>query len=241
MKSSTSRLRSSVRKYLDYQNLERATLKDTLDQIVDQLPDTVIFGGMLRDFALGKARKFDSDLDLVAFATQEKIAEVIAGFRPTKNKFGGFRFTKDKRVFDIWAFEDTWAFKAGYVEGRKFPDLLRTTFFDIDSFAYNLTTGKCYYTEDWVKAVELKVININLPHNPSPQNMIRRAVRLCCSQDLGIAKELAQYIVSNMNLQHFGRLEAKFLLALREHFNRGEPGAFRYDLQSSLQLADTNV
>lgn len=239
MKSSISKLRSSVRKYLEYQNAERAALKLTLDKILTELPNTVIFGGMLRDFALGKARKFDSDIDLVAFATQQEIANVISEFWPTKNKFGGFRFSKEKHVFDIWAFEDTWAFKAGFVDGKKFPDLLKTTFFDIDSFAYNPVTHKCYYSDVWVKAVESKTLNINLPHNPSPQNMIRRAVRLCCSQDLGIGKELAEYIVLNMRLQHFGRLEAKFLLSLREHFNSGVPGVFRYDLQSNLQLANT--
>ena len=232
--TSVSGLRACVRGYLTYQSAERAALKDTLDSIVSQLPETVIFGGMLRDFALGRARDFSSDIDLVSVSSSEEIARAIAKYSPTRNKFGGFRFVKDRQVFDIWAFEDTWAFRQGLVDGHELRDLLKTTFFNVDAFAYSLTNGDCYYSEDWISSIRSRVLDINLAENPSPERMTRRAIRFGCELNFAVGSELAAFLLRHIRLQHLDRVGCLFMLQLKKHVESGANTPFRFSPQSSL-------
>lgn len=74
---------------------------------------------MIREFALGNARRFVSDIDLVSTASQSEIAIAVAKHSAVQNKFGGFRFVIEKQRFDIWSLPDTWAFRSGVACGRR--------------------------------------------------------------------------------------------------------------------------
>lgn len=226
-------IRTSVRGYLNHDSLERSAIKNTLDSIVAQLPETVIFGGMLRDFALGRARVFSSDIDLVSLAGRDEIAKAVACFSPTTNKFGGFRFSKDRQVFDIWAFEDTWAFRQRLVDGQELSDLLKTTFFNVDASAYSLTNGRYIYSPVWEEGIKSRILEINLAENPSPDRMYFRAIKLACEKDFSVGPELTKFLLKNLNLRHLDRVGCMFMLGLKKHADYGIPEPYTFKPQRS--------
>jgi len=211
-------------------------VKATLDSIKSRLPnsETVIFGGMLRDFALGNARRFSSDIDLVSLASRDDIAKAVAEFSPVRNKFGGYRFAVKKQVYDIWAFEDTWAFREGLVTGTGLEDLLRTTFFNVDASAYSITRDCCYISPVMRSSIEAKLLDINLPENPSPERMVRRAIRIGCEKNFAIGYELAGFLLRHLKLQHLDRVSCMFMLELKRHVEHGVEGPFKFVPQPSL-------
>lgn len=227
-------IKESVRSYINRQNTVRAELKTTLSSIVSALPETVIFGGMIRDFALGDARNFFSDIDLVTFGSQEEITNAIRAYSPKRNKFGGFRFVANKQVYDLWSFQDTWAFQQGYVQGRKIEDLLNTTFFNVDASAYSLISDCIYISDECLKGIESRVLDINLPANPAPQRMVQRAIRYGLEKDFSIGPDLAAYIVKRINLQHLDRMGCLFVLGLKEHVEKGYTHPYTFSPQPLL-------
>jgi hypothetical protein len=82
----TSKVKASVTEYIKRNSADGVALKSTLDRLADRLPETLIFGGMLRDFALGGARDFSSDVDLVSFANYADIFKAIREFSPVLKK-----------------------------------------------------------------------------------------------------------------------------------------------------------
>lgn len=225
--------RSNIREYLNRKTAPRAAIKETLDLLVQKLPNTMIFGGMLRDFALKNGRRFVSDIDLVSMANRSEIHAAIAQFSPESNKFGGFRFSVRKTLFDIWAFEDTWAFRQGFVEGKTVEDLLKTTFFNVDAAAYNLTSGKFYCIENWAKAIEARILDINLPQNPSIDGMMNRAIKMACWKEFGIGSELAKFLIEHISLHHLDRVGCMFMLGLKKHVEAGFKTPYHFDPQKS--------
>ncbi len=229
-------LRNSVRGYLSHPSVERMALKATLDSIKSRLPDseTVIFGGMLRDFALGDARRFSSDIDLVSLASKGDIAKAVKEFSPVRNKFGGYRFSVKKQIYDIWAFEDTWAFREGLVAGTELKDILKTTFFNVDASAYSITRDCCYVSLIMRSSIEARLLDINLAENPSPDGMVRRAIRIGCEKNFAIAPELARFLLRNLKLQHLDRVSCMFMLGLKKHVEHGVEGPYRFVPQPTL-------
>lgn len=233
--------RSSVRGYLNHETLERTAIRRTLDSLASELPETVIFGGMLRDFALGNARYFSSDIDLVSLASQDDISRAVARFSPKRNKFGGFRFSVGKRLFDIWAFEDTWAFREGLVEGRELSDLLKTTFFNVDASAYSLKTGKLYCSKEWEEGIRSRLLEINLADNPSPDRMVLRSIRMACEKKFSVGVGLGKHLVEHISLRNLDRVSCMFMLGLKRHIEHGRDEPFKFEPQQSLMSTSQSL
>jgi len=233
---SAGELRDSVRGYLNHDNPDRLAIRTTLDSIKSRLPEseTVIFGGMLRDFALGNARGFSSDIDLVSLASREEIAKAVEQFSPVRNKFGGYRFSVRKQIYDIWAFEDTWAFREGFVRGSDLQDLLKTTFFNVDASAYSITRDCCYISPVMKSSIETKLLDINLSQNPSPEGMYRRAIRMGCEENFAIGEALSSFLLHHLKLQYLDRVSCMFMLGLKKHVERGLNSPYRFTPQPSL-------
>ncbi len=226
--------RPNIREYLNRGTASRAAIKATIHSILERLPGTMIFGGMVRDFALRKGRVFVSDIDLVSMASREDIGLAIAEFRPSQNKFGGFRFAVGKTLFDIWAFEDTWAFRQGFVEGKVAEDLLKTTFFNVDAAAYDLSSGKFFCADGWVSAIESRILDLNLPQNPSVRSMMKRAIKLACGKEFTVGNRLGSFLVENINLSDLDRVGCMFMLGLKRHVEGGLSTPYSFEPQKSL-------
>lgn len=229
--------RSNIREYLNRKTSSRVAIKAALTGIVEKLPGTMIFGGMLRDFALKKGRRFASDIDLVSTVEKEKIYSAIKSFDPKQNKFGGYRFSVGRTAFDIWAFQDTWAFRQGYVEGHEVEDLLKTTFFNVDAAAYDLSNGKFYCEDSWAEAIELRLLELNLPQNPSINSMMKRAIKLACAKDFAIGPKLGAFLVQNMKLKDLDRIGSIFMIGLKNHVESGIDAPYNFEPQKQLLIS----
>lgn len=233
--------RSNIREYLNRKTSSRVAIKAALSVIVEQLPGTMIFGGMLRDFALRNGRKFASDIDLVAMSERSEVYSAIEKFDPKQNKFGGYRFSIGRTVFDIWAFKDTWAFQKEFVEGRAVEDLLRTTFFNVDAAAYDLSNGKFYCREDWAEAIESRLLELNLPQNPSINSMMKRAIKLACAKDFSVGPNLAKFLVEHMKLKDLDRVGSLFMIGLKNHVEAGINSPYRFEPQKPLLISPQGI
>lgn len=191
-------------------------MRSALSLLTERLDDAVIFGGMVREFALGNTREFNSDIDIVTSSSSLEIANSIAEFEPKKNKFGGYRFVVGTQLFDVWSFHDTWAFKAGLVEGTDLEDILKTTFFNVDAAAYELRGQKVLCSDSYLSGLNNKLLDLNLEDNPAPSNMAKRAVRLAVVNSLQISPRLGDYILENVTLDANDALTSMYLRSLRE-------------------------
>lgn len=194
---------------------KRLGVKNFVSQFAGALPETVIFGGMLREFSLGKSRRFCSDLDLVTTHSRCQIERFLSDLDWTRNKFGGYRVFAHGWLYDVWSLEDTWAAQVGLVSCSTFEDLLETTFFDIDSAAFHISKRQLIASDRHVRAIRSKVLGINLAENPSPASMASRAVRMAMENELSMSRELAEYVAKNYVEDYQSPLEQAYLKSLR--------------------------
>ncbi len=228
------RLQRNLGEYLARRTVRRPKLKEAITEVIKTLPDTVIFGGMIREFSLGNARGFVSDIDLVSMATQSDISLAVSQYNAVRNKFGGFRFEIEKQRFDIWSLADTWAFKSGFASGVGFNDLLQTSFFNIDAACYHVDRKQLLFLpgyEGWIKD---HVLDINLAENPHPLSMARRALVLIQTRQLAATRRLAEYIVSHVDNQDLTWTEQILIDKIGEFVASESPGDFRFMPQGTL-------
>jgi len=234
--NSTKSLQKRVKQYLRWKSPERAALNEFLAHLSERLPDTVIFGGMLREFSLGNAREFASDMDLVSDVSREEIHAAIKDFSPTINKFDGFRFVVGKRRFDIWALEDTWAFQEGLVNGGQFSDLFKTTFFNVDEAVFHLRDEWVDCSNEYLNAISSKTLEINLESNPSPFGMSRRAINLAIDNDLSVGPKLAQFILAYLPEDYLDIGRASFVRQLEHHVHQSAEEAFHFSQPTTMTV-----
>ena len=235
------KVKKSVRRYLGYESLERGLLKRTLDHVSQNLEEAIIFGGMIREFGLGNTRFFKSDIDIVSLSSRLEIYAAIKDYSPKLNKFGGFRFSVGTQLFDIWSFNDTWAFRAGLVKAASINDIVKTTFFNLDAAAFSLQSKELLHSDDYAEALRARLLDLNLQENPSPASMARRAMRMVVENELSVSRRLAEYIVSNSKLRNVDYASSLFLTDLRKFIDSPSEEKFNFSPQKSLFLESENV
>lgn len=224
-------LEKSLTGYLCRSTLERPNLRGIINEIGSSLPETVIFGGMVREFALKNARSFYSDIDLVSLSSRSSIAEVIKKYNPKRNKLGGFRFVANKQRFDIWSLSDTWAFRHGLVEENGFSSLLKTTFFNLDAAMYHLATNRVQLLAGYEKFNRERILDINLNENPNPKKMAHRAIALVVNQQMGMTPELTKSVLRYGSVHYMTWLEQRIYRRLHEHVENNNTEIFRFEPQ----------
>jgi len=157
--------------------------------------DVAVFGGVVRDIALGSIIRLKSDVDVVVRSYPGfNLYKVIEPFSPKKNSFGGYRLSLDKWYVDVWELSDTWAFKEGLVNGRGFEDLLRTTFFTWDSIVYHLNKRRLICADDYLLNLSTKILDINLEKNPNIEGSVVRALRMLIKHNARFTRSLSEYV-----------------------------------------------
>lgn len=228
------RLQRNLGEYLGRRTVGRPKLKEAIAEVISALPDTAIFGGMIREFALGNARGFVSDIDLVSTASQIEISLAVAKYHAVRNKFGGFRFVIEKQRFDVWSLPDTWAFKNGFAFGETFADLLTTSFFNVDAACYHVDRKELLCLPGYDGWIQGRILDINLLQNPHPPSMVRRALVLMQTRQLGVTRRLAEYIVSHIESQTLTWVDQLLMNKLREFLARDGQDQFRFSPQAEL-------
>ena len=225
------KLRRNLSSYLTRPTSGRPVLKSVINQLLSDLPETVIFGGMIREFAIGNARSFTSDIDLVSLSPQAEIELAIRVFNPVVNKFGGFRFVINKQRFDIWSLERTWAFQCGHVAGNSFVDLLKTTFFNLDAACYDVHKNQLYLLDRYVDDANGLRLDTNLLNNPNPRGMARKALSYALNKNLRWSESLTEYVVRNIDANEITWPERRVHSQAIKFLDSSERSTFRFDPQ----------
>ncbi|WP_369063458.1 hypothetical protein [Burkholderia gladioli] len=226
--------RNRLVQYLANGGEKREPLRALLKDIADGLSDSVIFGGMIRDFGLGYARFFRSDIDIVTMSTSAEIYSLIKQFDPIRNKFGGFRFSESGRLFDIWSFYDTWAIREGYVDGKALDDLCKTTFFSLDAAIFRLQQQSLTATQDYENILMERVLGINLVAHPFPDKIALRAIQMAVSKDLFVAPNLCEFIIRNLRDSQLDAGCRSFVDSAKCHLRHFPERNFKYGVQLSI-------
>lgn len=204
-----------------------------IQHLKDSLSDLAIFGGMIRDLALGNIESFRSDIDLVSMASAEEIYSLIKNYDPVRNKFGGYRFFFLGRPYDIWSLADTWAVREGHVTALHIEDLCKTTFFTVDAALFNVKSEAFYAPDFCRRSIKSKVLDINLIHNPFPKKMARKAVGLSLRQGLKMSFELCEFVLENDVCEEVGGL---YYESLKNHVRTSSGQVFEFCRQLQLDL-----
>ncbi len=162
-----------------------------------QFGDVAIFGGMLRDFAFKRFFRSTSDIDIVIDSSEkERIFNILNTFCYSKNNFGGYRIkNKGIKDFDVWFLEDTWAFKNKIIKKEpSFDALLDTTFFNIDSILYLISSNKILKSEKYFSNLENKCLDICLEENPNTLSSFVRAIYLSNTLNLKVGRRLFYFL-----------------------------------------------
>lgn len=216
--TNTFKVGERVHRYLYSTTAVRANTRNLICKLSQSLPETFVFGGMIRDFSLGLAREFNSDIDLVSMDDRTTIFSAIRQYNPEINKFGGFRFAVGRQLFDIWSFQDTWAFREGLVKATTIDDLCATTFFDIDAVCLPLKSRKIISSAKYLDSVRNSTLDINLEENPAPGKIAVRAARMAINSGIRISPRLQLFIIKNTKDTFWrGEIAALFLKLMVKH------------------------
>jgi hypothetical protein len=226
-----------------------------LTRLAKSFGPIAIFGGLIRDLALGRSRDFSSDVDVVVKDMPvEVLARYLAPYNALRNSFGGFRVQLGRWVFDLWTFETTWAFAKGFVQGRELSDLLRTTFFNWDAALFELTEEQLIVSPTYFAELDARFLAINLRQTPNEFGAAVRALRLIAEGGVMVAPSLAEFLYSQIaahgiedivaaDLKRVGRrrltkdLVGSVAIALHEHEATRPALPFRFfDFQPALPL-----
>lgn len=145
-----------------------------------------LFGGVVRDLALYGKRDLanrEVDIDLVCGA-RGRLANGffrrLAGVDGVaRNKFGGFRLTTHLWKVDVWAAEDTWAFRQGKFRYESIESLLETTITNWEAILFRLDGGPLTCKESYFSDIHEGRLDIVFGDNPNPLGMYVRLVRAC--------------------------------------------------------------
>ncbi len=219
----------------------------------------VIFGGLIRDLALGYSREFSSDVDVVLkHMPVEVLARHLAPYRAVRNAFGGFRVQFGRWGFDVWTFESTWAFVKGFVPGNELADLLRTTFFNWDAALFDLANEELLVRPSYFAEIEARFLSINLRETPNELGAAVRTLRYLTEGGVSVAPDLAAFLHSQIiahGLDEIAAADAKRVgrrrltksfigsvaIALGDHQAKHPETPFTFfDFQPDLPLPVTN-
>jgi hypothetical protein len=142
--------------------------------------DVYIFGGMLRDIALGGGRNFKSDFDLVFVSKSGGLDVALSScdnIFPKINKFGGYRLVVDGVDVDVWSVEDTWAFRCKKKEYVSVVSILDTTITNWDAILYSFSDRKIICKDGYFKDLIDGYLDMNFLGNPNEIGALVKVIR----------------------------------------------------------------
>jgi hypothetical protein len=157
-----------------------------------------LFGGAVRDLAVNRPSAFRSDLDLVINGEPDAVGATLVHLGGHRNRFGGYRLRLGHWTVDAWPLGATWAIRSGIVECRTFADLARTTFFNWDGVAYDVSNDILYADDSYLSSLRTRLLELNLEPNPNPLGNIIRALRLAASGRATLGPRLSAYVAHTM-------------------------------------------
>lgn len=203
-------LRTRVTDFLRRPVRAREPLREALIGIGELSEHAYLFGGLLRDLMLGgTVRPRDVDV-VVDAASLPGIQQAFSSDVKRRTRFGGLVLNVSGWRLDVWALEDTWAFRTALLPGVSFAALPATTFLNIEAIAVEVAprSGRPRHVHDggFSGALSRRSLEINLEPNPFPHLASVRALLLAAKTGFSIGPSLVQYILHSAEEQ--GGLES---------------------------------
>lgn len=184
---------------------------------------SVLFGGIVRHLLRPDASDVPPrDVDIVIDGgSSRRLALELAPYCPTRNRWGGFRFSLDGISFDVWLLRETWGFGALPGVPRVAANLPRTTFLNIEAVAVAVEKDRRgkrqVHSHGFCEALESRTLDVNLETNPYPAACVVRALVTAARERMDIDPTLWTYLrrhgralsteeIEAIQLTHYGRL-----------------------------------
>ncbi len=188
-------------------------LYSVLEEIRNDKYPAFLCGGAVRELLLNN-NSIPRDLDImIGYISREKLATLFSGNIKGETSLGGLKLQVKDWSIDVWALQDTWAFKEGRFGGGGFSDYPKITFLDIDAIAIQLFSKKrqkrVVYSKGFFEAISSRIIEINFEENPAPATCIVRALQIANKFKFAIGPKLARYMVayvSQMEIEELAKI-----------------------------------
>ncbi len=215
-------------------------------ETVTQVGPVAIFGGLLRDLCFFPPSPTPSDIDMVvATDSSTHLENSLSRLTPNLNlnRYGGHRIALQGWTFDVWALDQTWAFKNRLLAGRTFGDLVKTTFFNWDAIVFEVAAETFHYLPNYFQCLDERILEINLEPNANPPGNAARALRFLKSRQACWGPKLTSYMykfLSHVLEQQSPSIPSKYetyltgsearsvFRALDKHFSAHARGTFAY-------------
>ena len=206
-------LKKRVRRFFESPPSERRAVAQVTREL-GEVADVYVFGGLLRDLALYGSSDFSSDVDIVVVPHEgAAIAEIARKFEFSKNKFGGYRLTSNRWLFDVWEFDKTWAFAEKHVQPRSKHSLNETTFFNWDAVFYDVRANQIVCAHHYFEQLANLSLDINLELNPNTMGVFVRALRFIEKDQARTEPRLTKFIADLFESES----DSSILLYDKEH------------------------
>jgi hypothetical protein len=131
----------------------------------------------------------------------DAIADAFGKSEEDRNRFGGLALDFDGWKVDIWALEETWAFKQqpSFFRGVKAIEALpKTTFLNVEGIAVELNPSpgqaRKIYEHEFFDALQQQTLDINFELNPYPDFCLLRTFLTAFELRFALSFQLLQYI-----------------------------------------------
>jgi hypothetical protein len=175
-------------------------LFSVLEEIRNDKYPAFLCGGAVRELLLSN-NSIPRDLDImIGYISKEQLATLFSDNVKGETSLGGLKLQIKDWSIDVWALQDTWAFKEGRFGGGGFSDYPKITFLDIDAIAIQLFSQKrqkrVVYSKGFFEAISSRTIEMNFEENPDPATCIVRALQIANKFKFAIGPKLARYMVA---------------------------------------------
>jgi len=195
-------------------------LGEVLGALSDKGVAAFVFGGVPRDVLGVKGKKSPRDWDVVVSQLTPQLLDYLGPHIRRRTRFGGFELSVGGQDFDLWALDDTWAFRENHVSGGRFADLPKTTFLNVQAIAVELRRcpkpgrKRRIYENGFFNAFATGILDINLEDNPFPHLCVLAGIHNANKLGFSISPRLTKYI-----LHHSARMDLETLVNYqREHW-----------------------
>ena len=176
-------LSERVRYFIKRERAQDMELARLLDELATP---AYLFGGVVRDLALYGKREVEHrnvDIDIVCGAHDIGESRFFMDLEKrrgvARNRFGGFRFMTSRWSVDLWAAEDTWAFREGKFGYESIESLLETTITNWEAVLFRLDGGPLTCKKSYFEDIQRGYLDVVFSENPNALGMYVRLVRAC--------------------------------------------------------------
>lgn len=188
---------------------------------LEQAGNLYLIGGSLREYLdkgdILKLRDIDIIIDI---SSPEIWSKIIYNYETERNIFDGYKLNCSGLIVDVWAIEDTWAYKNEIVccnQSSYVKCITDTVFLNLDAIVYDVK-NEIWYDDKYKQAMEDRILDVVLDKNPQILLNLLRAFILKKQYNMVFSKKLNE-IVKVQKQEHRDLLDELLQIQQRRYKN----------------------